>query len=382
MWKALEAIPRKLQIRSLKRELRADPSNAGARAKLGALQYASPQTPVTDQIRAQVPVRVAEVIIEVRNPCNYRCSYCVAAGMNNEPVKYFDLPALEKSIRLIKSKLIVFSLECCGGEPTVHPQFPELVRLLASFGPVSFPSNNSQNPQRWLPHEYAKRLAIRSAIHPEAEAKFERYVANARYLNGAGCKFDALFVAHPDRIAKIQFYRERLKAEGITFTPVSFIGEHNGKRYPNAYTKEEREQIGLEEESRYWYHRLEPHATRIRNFRGIPCLAGHKNMFLGRDGSVMRCIYDRRKLDGPLAKPEPCSVKSCGCGLMLERLNSTETLDFYNSWAGFADLPLASLPDSLRALTWDGVNDGLFVEGVAIYDELMRAYAKDEISEP
>jgi organic radical activating enzyme len=376
-----EAGQKALAVRSLKKQLRTDPSNVEIRAKLGELQYRPPATPVTHRSRAEVPIRVAEVTIEVRNPCNYRCHYCVAAGQNNEPVKHFDLPAINKSLGLIKAELIVFSLDCGGGEPTVHPQFPELIQLLSSYGPVSFPSNNSQKPERWLPREFAKRLTIRSAIHPEAEEKFDRYIANARYLTEAGCNFCALYIAHPERISKVAAYRERCVSEGIPFFPVAFLGEHNGKRYPNSYTAEERELIGLNQESRYWYHKLEPHATRIRNFRGIPCIAGYRNMFIGRDGSVRRCLYDKRKLDAPLEKPEPCGVKHCGCGLMLAELNSTEAHDFYNNWgpaAGYEPINLSSL---LKMATPEGLNEDLFHEGIAIYDELMRAYAKDEIPE-
>lgn len=364
-----------VEVQSLKMKLRLGPANTELRAKLGALQYKTPATPVGDLTRALVPVSIAEVTIEVRNPCNYRCFYCVAAGLNNVPVKHFDLPAIEKSLKLIKAELIVFSLECEGGEPTVHPQFPELIRLLASFGPVSFPTNNSQKPERWLPREFAKRLYIRSAIHPETEEKLERYSANALHLIEAGCDFSSIFIAHPDRIPKIPQYREHFQAQGIPFTPVAFIGEIDGKSYPNSYTVGERELIGLNEENRTWQHKLEPHATRIRNFRGIPCIAGHSNLFIGRDGSTRRCIYDARKIDGPSDKPEPCAVKTCGCGLMLEKLNSTGSIDFYNSWAPKAGLPSVDVSD------FKNLHEDLFQEGVAVYDELMRAYAKDEIPE-
>jgi len=163
--------------------------------------------------------------------------------------------------------------------------------------------------------------------------------------------------------------------------PVAFLGEHNGKRYPNSYTAEERELIGLNQESRYWYHKLEPHATRIRNFRGIPCIAGCRNMFIGRDGSVRRCLYDKRKLDAPLEKPEPCGVKNCGCGLMLDKLNSTEAHDFYNNWGPAAGYKLIDLSPLFEVASPEGLNEDMFREGAAIYDELMRAYGKDEIPE-
>ena len=35
-------------------------------------------------------------MLEIRNPCNYRCYYCIAAGHNNTPVQRFDLERIER----------------------------------------------------------------------------------------------------------------------------------------------------------------------------------------------------------------------------------------------------------------------------------------------
>ena len=219
--------------------LRVDPAHINARAELGRLRFVQPPQPLIDEIRHRNPIDICEVIIEVRNPCNYRCHYCV--GLHNDrPVAPFDLEEVERSLSAIPAKLVVISFDAGGGEPTIHPQFPELLRLCATRGPVSFPTNNSQNPERWLPRDVAKRIYIRAALHPEAEERLDKYVRHARYLIEAGCEFSSLFVSHPERIPKIPKYRKFFADMGVPFTPVSFIGEYEGQRYPHAYRRKRR----------------------------------------------------------------------------------------------------------------------------------------------
>lgn len=361
-----------------------DPSHLGARANLGRLQYRNPDQPFLDEVNRRARFDVSEVLIEVRNPCNYRCFYCVAAGHNNVPVKRFDFAKIESVYRQIQSKLIVTSLECGGGEPTVHPEFPTLVRLCSEFGPVSFPTNNSQNPRRWLPEDTAKRLLIRAAVHPEAEEHLDRYIENARYLIDHGCDFRSIYISHPTRLARIPEYREMFAKAKVPFTPISFLGEYNGKRYPHAYTEEEKRMIGLSEDTRGWEHKVEPHVTRIRNFRGIPCLAGYRSIYITKDGAVRRCTFDGRPLNAPLKEALPCGVKKCGCGLFLEKLNVMESVDYHNYWGQKADLaPIDTewMEPFAEQLGYKSANDATAKEFVRRYDALMEAYGKDEFPE-
>ena len=230
------------------------------------MQYIPPATPIKDESLKSVRGRIAEIIIEVRNPCNYLCHYCVATGHNNELVKRFDLAAIEKTLGTIQADLKVIQFDCGGGEPAVHPQFPDLLRICAKAGVVSFPTNNSQDPKRWLPRDVADRLHVRAAIHPEAEENIQKYARHAQIILEAGANFRSLFIAHPDRLHKIQEYRKFFQDAGVPFVPITFIGMHEEKQYPYAYTKEEKELIGLDNAAAEWFIRIQPHANRIRNF--------------------------------------------------------------------------------------------------------------------
>jgi MoaA/NifB/PqqE/SkfB family radical SAM enzyme len=370
-------------LRHFESALKIDPSHVHARAELGGLRFVSPPQPLLDEITRRTPVDVCEVVIQVHNACNYRCFYCVSVN-NESAVQRFDLPAVEKSLQAITAEVTAISFDCGGGEPTVHPQFRELLTLCAARGAVSFPTNNSQNPDRWLPKDVARRLYVRAALHPESEGSLDKYVRNARYLIEAGCDFSSIFVSHPTRMSKIPFYRQYFADLGVPFTPVSFIGEYEGRRYPHAYSDEEKEMLGLNAENRSLFHRIEPHTTRIRNFRGIPCLAGFRTIFIMPTGQIRRCHYDKKKLQAPLTKPEPCRVKNCGCGLLLEKLNSVQSVEFHNSCAPKAGVPqrdVTWMPSRAKELGYSSVPEGLAAEHVLMYDELMRAYGKDEFPE-
>lgn len=372
--------------RFYRRALGIDAANVAARAGLGRVRFRQPAQPFMDEIRRRAPADVCEVIVEVRNPCNYRCFYCVAAGHNNEPVRKFDLDAINDSFSRIKADLIVTQFDCGGGEPTVHPQFPALLRICASYGAVSFPSNNSQDPARWLPTEIAKRIYVRAAVHPESEteAGLDRYARHARHLLDAGCAFSSTFISHPTRIAKIPEYRSYFAARGIPFMPVPFIGDHEGSLYPYAYSEEEKNQIGLVDSEANWYQQIQPHVTRIRNFRGIPCLAGYRSLTITRDGGIRRCVYDARKLQQPLAEPTPCAVKHCGCGMVLRDLNALGAPDFYNFFAervGREQVDVMWMDAAAAAFNYASLTDALVTENERMYDELMRAFGKDEFPE-
>jgi FkbM family methyltransferase len=369
-------------IRYYEAALRLDPRTIAPRAAAGRLKFVPPEEPFLKQFRARSQSDACEVTIQVRNPCNYRCSYCVATGHNNEPVQRFDLDAVAAAYDQIDSPLIITTLECGGGEPTVHPQFPDLIRICSSRGAVSFPTNNSQNPKRWLPRETAHRLLIRAALHPEGEETLDKYIENAAHLVEAGCNFLSIFIAHPTRLDRIRPYAEKFAAAGVPFTPTNFIGEYEGKQYPHAYTDEERALLTFPDLG-YVRHQLlaEPHMTRIRDFRGVPCRAGYRSLYLTREGRLQRCMYDRRPMEKPLAGPEPCVVAHCGCGIVLSGLAPMELPDYQNFWGPMADLPqidLSDADDKARTLGYANAENAIATELVKRYDALMEAYGKND----
>jgi hypothetical protein len=136
---------------------------------------------------------------------------------------------------------------------------------------------------------------------------------------------------------KISMYKDLFAQQDIVFRPTPFSGVYEGREYPVAYTSQQRSIVGVAEEQTYWYHRLAA-TMPIRDFSGIPCLAGYESIYIGTDGHLRRCSYDERILDTPLSHAAPCRVSRCGCGLLLEELNSHDP-GFWNYWRPLAGLP-------------------------------------------
>jgi len=105
--------------------------------------------------------------------CNYKCNYCVPELYNgNYSIKKKDqTPSNEdinKFIKKIKEtgdgKDIYFSLS--GGEPTLHPMFPEILKLLREFSNVEIITNGSR-PIHWWKSLGCLPNIVRISLHPE-----------------------------------------------------------------------------------------------------------------------------------------------------------------------------------------------------------------------
>ncbi|MBQ9059176.1 MAG: radical SAM protein [Atopobiaceae bacterium] len=69
----------------------------------------------------------------ITDACNYRCSYCFAAGSSYKD-NHCSLEQAETAIRYLASaNRPSYSVTLVGGEPTAHPHLADIVRLLGSF---------------------------------------------------------------------------------------------------------------------------------------------------------------------------------------------------------------------------------------------------------
>ena len=127
----------------------------------------------------------------------------------------------------------------------------------------------------------------------------------------------ASLVAHPSYLDRARGWMDGLRGGGLYATIHPFIGEWQGRRYPEAYTDDDRalidELLGVEREKAALALNLEP--PRI-----AACAAGWLYFAVQLDGTVKRCMGDPGTMgnfyrDGlTLAtRPEPCRVGRCAC---------------------------------------------------------------------
>jgi hypothetical protein len=75
-------------------------------------------------------------VIDLTNRCNYSCPVCFADAITERQTYYLDLPTVR---RMLQALLDLGSPPCrhvqfSGGEPTLHPQFLDIVRMARDMG--------------------------------------------------------------------------------------------------------------------------------------------------------------------------------------------------------------------------------------------------------
>ena len=100
--------------------------------------------------------------VELANICNLHCSYCFRSDDNLYSVhaEFFSLDLLQRIITEAHAAANVTRINFTGGEPTLHPQFAETLRLIGDAGlTVSFVTNGWHFDRVW-PALAANRAAV------------------------------------------------------------------------------------------------------------------------------------------------------------------------------------------------------------------------------
>lgn len=99
----------------------------------------------------------------LHNFCNFRCSYC-PPNLNNGTTTPIDMDVLARFVDRIQEiapgNKIIFAFS--GGEPTLHPQFIEMIKYLNSRGcEITMTTNGSRGLDWWKEAEpYIDHLVI------------------------------------------------------------------------------------------------------------------------------------------------------------------------------------------------------------------------------
>jgi len=100
--------------------------------------------------------------VELANICNLHCSYCFRSDENlySPHAEFFPLDLLRRVIDEARDAANVTRISFTGGEPTLHPEFAETLRIIADAGAtVSFVTNGWHFERVW-PALQANRAAV------------------------------------------------------------------------------------------------------------------------------------------------------------------------------------------------------------------------------
>jgi MoaA/NifB/PqqE/SkfB family radical SAM enzyme len=146
--------------------------------------------------------------------CNAKCSFC---DIWEKPSPYINLKNVEENLKDLK-KLGVSVIDFTGGEPLLHRELDEILRLAKSFGFITTITTNTL-----LYPKYAKKLkGLVDMLHfsldspDEAEHNesrkvkcFDKFLESIEIAKELGEKPDILFTVFPDNIHKIKEVYEK-----------------------------------------------------------------------------------------------------------------------------------------------------------------------------
>jgi len=90
--------------------------------------------------------------VELANICNLHCSYCFRSDENlySSHAEFFPLDLLRRLIDEARDAANVTRISFTGGEPTLHPEFAETLRIIGNAGAtVSFVTNGWRFERVW-----------------------------------------------------------------------------------------------------------------------------------------------------------------------------------------------------------------------------------------
>ena len=100
--------------------------------------------------------------VELANICNLHCSYCFRSDENlySSHAEFFPLDLLQRVIDEARAAADVTRISFTGGEPTLHPEFAETLRIIGNAGAtVSFVTNGWRFERIW-PALQSNRAAV------------------------------------------------------------------------------------------------------------------------------------------------------------------------------------------------------------------------------
>lgn len=184
--------------------------------------------------------------------CNLNCSYCINDPDDQTVRKRDELTGREwKRLNQIDFGNVPLTLG--GGEPTIHPDFYEILDGLRDDIQVDLLTNGQFNVREFIsrtsPDRFTKKQdraykSIRMSYHPE-QMNPESLVKKATKLQEEGFRVGIFGINHPLNIGDNIRMAEMTRQNRIYFHIKDFLGEFKGKmyghfRYPDAVEGENR----------------------------------------------------------------------------------------------------------------------------------------------
>jgi len=228
--------------------------------------------------------------------CNYACPYC--GVWKDHPERDLLLPPAEweKVWDRIHAAYGGCRIFVSGGEPSVYPDFFELIGLLAKKHVPDICTNLSWDVEKLISRLKPGELRISATFHPsfaDFEEFFEKSLKAKDYLADA----QVYYVVHPDQVEAMPERSRRFKAAGIKLVPTPLRGE-------GFMINSEKEKKIIRELTPYREGDKVDYQLQDISPRGKRCRAGQDYAVIRYDGKVDRCSQYKDGSAGRINDPD------------------------------------------------------------------------------
>lgn len=217
--------------------------------------------------------------------CNYSCPYCY--GQNKTQIQRWTGP-IEKWEATFErlNRDIYFNLSY--GESTVQDGYYEVLDMIGRHPrwEVSLITNLSQDPTKMLSMRVArdKRLYVHASWHPLGGGDWNQFQTHLLLLQDAGIPTIVMYLWYPPQIKDWPRYFRWLDEHNIRTCVRRFVGEYQGRPYPQSYTPHDWEFLYaqvLPKTQKYGLEMVQP--------KGNLCSAMRDMILVAYDGRVSLC---------------------------------------------------------------------------------------------
>jgi organic radical activating enzyme len=170
-------------------------------------------------VKIEANQKYLDVVWQVSNFCNFKCSYCNPGNYSGTDRNDLDLDKYLKNLKVITNRYLAldyqnFKFFFSGGEPTLWKNLIPICEWIRENLPntiIAINTNFSRPLSWWKKHGHLFDDVVAS-FHVEYSDK-DKYIKNARYMCDKLNYFSCKMLMHEERFWEVAEFGERLKSE-------------------------------------------------------------------------------------------------------------------------------------------------------------------------
>jgi MoaA/NifB/PqqE/SkfB family radical SAM enzyme len=274
--------------------------------------------------------------------CNYSCSYCWSyANTKKKDHRPFEIisSAINNIFYQAKERgYNEFSFSFSGGEPTLHPNFLDILQYLNTDGTIINITSNCSKSESWFNNmvTFKNISSFTASFHPQSANEYE-FRKKLEIIRKSGIRLLINVVMQHDNFDEMKDYAKIFYEDGYSVQPKIEIEYIDGKTIEKPYTKDQIDFIknGLKEKSdeNYMYRLIDKNGIihkvdnverliglNFNRFKDWYCEAGYRSIIIHEPSGLVKRHYLCH--DEPLGHiekgfklhdiPKKCITEICG----------------------------------------------------------------------